>query len=446
MATKKLTTQGARAAKAVGGKQTPYPDGQVPGLELRVSASGRKAWSFRYRTTAGAQRRVSLGTFPAKDVGDARVAAMAMLGVISGGGDPAADLRAAKAAEANREIRSLDDLAAAYFAACEAGRWRPRGKVKRATTLKDETATYKRHVAPTLGKRDYLEVARRDVRGLLGKMIARGINARTRKVHAIIRQIFAWALSEELLPINPAVGLPPLGAQNARERVLTDPELKAFWGALVDPSDLRDKAGEPVTVGRPMRIALQLATLLLQRRGEVAGMAVAELSLDESVWLIPGARAKNGKPHAVPLPPRAVVLIREAIRLGNEGREKPSPYVFPSRHKAGQAFRPDSLTHAMRDLTDALGIVGVAPHDLRRTGSSALTSERIGVSPYIRSRVLGHTSDAGGGSAVSSAHYDANSYLAEKRKALCAWEDLVLEVVGERPRASNVRVLGEVRA
>ncbi|MDB5440844.1 MAG: hypothetical protein JWM33_3271, partial [Caulobacteraceae bacterium] len=395
MARPKLTTQGARAAKPAGKRQTAHPDGQVPGLELRVSANGRKVWSFRYRTLKGAQRRVTLGVFPAVDVVDARTAAMAALTVIAGGGDPAAEKRKAKAAEANREIRSFDDLADAYLLACEEGRWRPKGKTKRASTLADETATMKRHVRPALGKRDFLTITRRDVRQLLAKMAAKGIGARTNKVHAIIRQTFAYAVGEELTQINPAVGFPPLGAQNKRVRVLTDAELKTLWAALVDPSELKDKTGEAVTVGRPMRIALQLAALLLQRRAEIAGMAVAELNLEEAVWLIPGARAKNGKPHLVPLPPRAVVLIREAIRLANEGREQPSLYVFPSRHKA-QAFRPDSLTHAMADLTAALGIEGASPHDLRRTGSTALTSERIGVSPFIRSKVLGHTSDAGG--------------------------------------------------
>jgi integrase len=88
----------------------------------------------------------------------------------------------------------------------------------------------------------------------------------------------------------------------------------------------------------------------------------------------------------------------------------------------------------MAELTAALDIPDATPHDLRRTGSSTLTSERIGASPFIRSKVLGHTSDAGGGSAVSSAHYDVNTYAGEKRRALEAWEALLLEVVGERAR------------
>ena len=175
-------------------------------------------------------------------------------------------------------------------------------------------------------------------------------------------------------------------------------------------------------------------------------MALAELNLDEATWLIPGERAKNGKPHLVPLPPRAVKLIREALTLANEGRETASAHVFPSRHKPGQPFRPDSLSHAMAELTLALGIDDATPHDLRRTGSTALTSERLGISPFIRSKVLGHTSDAGGGSAVSATHYDANLYVAEKRRALEGWEGLLLCVSEERPRPSNVTLIAEVAA
>lgn len=445
MATQRLTTKFVESVKAAPKRQSAHPDGQVPGLELRVSANGRKVWSYRYRTLAGVQRRMTLGIFPSVDVGDARAAALTALGVIAGGGDPANDKRKAKAAEANRKIRSFDDLADDYLAACETGRWRPKNKTKRASTLADETATLKRHVRPKIGKRDLAEITRRDVRQLLAKMFDSGIGARTNKTHAIIRQVFAYAVSEELVQVNPAVGFPPLADQKPRVRTLTDDELQRWWNTLERwPNNLRgppakgETEGALVTVGRPMRIALQLATLLLQRRGEIAGMAMSELNLGEAVWLIPGERAKNGKPHLVPLPPRAVELIKEALVLAKAGRKKTPAHVFPSRHTGGP-FHPDSLTHAMAELTAALAISGASPHDLRRTGSTALTSERIAVSPFIRSKVLGHTSDAGGGSAVSAAHYDANEYVAEKRRALEAWEGLLLEVAGERAGTPSFR-------
>lgn len=449
MPSPRLTTKFVESVKPTEGRQVAYPDAQVPGLELRVSPGGRKVWSFRYRTQEGRQRRMSFGAFPAVDLGDAREKAFKVLGAVADGADPSADARKAKEEERNREIRSFGDLADAYVEACEKGTWKPKNKKKRDSTLATEKAVLARHIRPVIGKLDLAEVTRRKVRNLLNDMAAAGIGARANKTHAVIRQVFSYAIAEELVEVNPAMGLPPPAQQKPRVRVLTDAELKAWWAALEKPDGLRlpvkegQDEGEVVTVGRPMRIALQLATLLLQRRGEIAGMAVAELNLDEGTWLIPGERAKNGKSHLVPLPPRAVKLIRDALALAKGDSKEDPAHVFPSRHREGP-FRPDSLSHAMAELTTALGIDDATPHDLRRTGSTAMTSERLGVSPFIRSKVLGHTSDAGGGSAVSAAHYDANLYVAEKRRALEAWESLLLEVVGERPRASNVAPLRAV--
>ncbi|RZJ43434.1 MAG: hypothetical protein EON86_05220 [Brevundimonas sp.] len=60
-----------------------------------------------------------------------------------------------------------------------------------------------------------------------------------------------------------------------------------------------------------------------------------------------------------------------------------------------------------------------------------MTSERCGVSPFIRSKVLGHI-DSGGGAMVSMIHYDVNDYLAEKRRALEIWARVLLRVVDDR--------------
>ncbi|MBP6879144.1 MAG: tyrosine-type recombinase/integrase [Phenylobacterium sp.] len=444
MTTQRLTTKFIESVRPDPGRQVAYPDAHIGGLELRVSPRGRKMWSLRYRTTEGRQRRISLGVFPAVDLGDARKKANKVLGAVSDGGDPARDQRQAREAERSRTIRTFDQLADTYLEACRTGLWRPKNKTKRPSTLASETAVLRRHIRPVLGALDLGDLTRRRIRNLLAEMTGAGIGAQANKTHAVIRQVCAYAISEELMEVNPAIGLPPPADQKPRQRVLTDAEIEGWWRALEDSADLRLPArgaqhmGDAVTVGRPMRIALQLATLLLQRRGEVAGMAVTELDLDQRTWTIPGERSKNGKPHLVPLPHRAVKLIREALALAKEGHSGQPAHVFPSRHKPGQGFRPDSLSHAMAEITLALGIVDATPHDLRRTGSTAMTSERLRVSPFIRSKVLGHTSDAGGGAAVSAAHYDANEYVADKRDALEAWEGLLLEIAGERSKSSQV--------
>lgn len=183
-----------------------------------------------------------------------------------------------------------------------------------------------------------------------------------------------------------------------------------------------------------MSIILQLAILLLQRKSEIAGMRISELNLDEGLWLIPADRMKAGRSHLVPLPPYSISLIQKALEL----REHPaSPFVFPARRNPEAPTRGDSVYHAMRSLCLALGIENATVHDLRRTGSTALTSERLGVMPFIRSKVLSHGSDTGGGSSVSMLHYDANEYVSEKRKALASWETLLLYIVSQEAEGSR---------
>jgi integrase len=146
---------------------------------------------------------------------------------------------------------------------------------------------------------------------------------------------------------------------------------------------------------------------------------------------------KGHRPHMVPLPPRAVELVREALKLRADPK---GPCVFPGMRGAAKPLRGDSVTHTFGNVATAIGLEGVRLHDLRRTGSTAMTSERLGISPFIRSLVLAHA-DTGGGAAVSSAVYDWNTYLPEKRRALTAWEGLLLEIVGEREPDEKVHQL-----
>lgn len=438
--TVKLTDKAVLAAKADPGARIELWDEQTPGLCLRVTDRGKRVWIWRYRTLDGRQPRLTLADYSTQHgLKWAREQVEELRVRVRKGEDPAGELRTAKAKAKLQPLRTFDDVADAFLEASERGHWKPRRKQKRPRTIADERGILARNVRPVLGDLRVEDVDRRAIRKLLNDMLDRGIGAQTNRTHAVIRQVFAYALAEERVAVNPAAGIDKPATEKPRSRILSDAELDLFWRTLQNwPSDLRlpaedgDEEGRRVYVGRPLRIALQLATLLLVRRNEVAGMATAELDLDQRVWIIPGERMKGGQPHLVPLPSRAVELIREAMVLAKAGRKEQPAYVFPSPRDVEQPIRPHSVTHAMVGICTALGINGASPHDLRRTGSTVMTSERLGVLPFIRSRVLSHQGDTGGGAAVSMIHYDVNTYATEKRRALEAWQALLLRVVGER--------------
>lgn len=431
MSERKLTSAFCAAVQPVAGRQVAYPDRDVRGLELRVSGDGRKSWSYRYRTRFGRQGRVTLGLHSdAFGLKDARAAARRVQQQIVEGGDPAMDARAAKITAAQEPLTTLSDVAEAYFRATERGRYRP----KRASSLNLERQVYRVHIERRLGRLPLELVTRRTVKGALEQMVDRGAPAQAVRVQAIVRQMLAYAVAEERLPFNPIRDLPPVATARPRARIYSDAELKAIWAGVRDPEALsipepiasRRRDADRVRISRPMRIAIQLVVLLLQRRCEVLGMRRSELDLEHGVWTIPAERMKSKRRHAVPLSPWAVELIEEALRLS---RERKTACVFPGLRDAGKPMNGPSMNWAFNSVLWAQGIEDGTIHDLRRTGSTLMTSERIGVSPFIRSHILGHN-DTGGGARISATHYDANSYIKEKRQALERWQALLRAIVG----------------
>ena len=111
-----------------------------------------------------------------------------------------------------------------------------------------------------------------------------------------------------MLEASPSSGVKKPTAEQSRDRILTDSEMKLFWRASA-------------TFDYPFRPMWRLLLLTGQRREEVAGMTRRELALDgdKPLWTIPGTRAKNGIPHAVPLSSTAVDIIKALPKTGKAG-------------------------------------------------------------------------------------------------------------------------------
>lgn len=445
MAVVALTDQFVKAARTHEEKRLEVWDSICPGLMLRVTDRGLKTWSFRYRSLDGRQRRHIIGPTTSFSLKAARVEVGRLRALLTEGVDPVQEKREARVQAVKDAQDTFAKLTEAYFAACAAGEWQPKRKIKKPAVLAYERRLSDRHVLPVLGRLPHVHIKRADVKDLLRGMVAKGIRAQTNRVQAIVRQVFNFAISEDLAETNPATGFQSFHSNRPRRRIWSDAELKRLWHALTTSEPLKTEDGAEVHVGREVRIALQLAALLLQRRNEIAGMALEELNLEQAVWVIAPERMKGSRPHQVPLPPEAIRLIEEAIALANLKGRTVGP-VFPGPRDHQIAMKPEALTRAMSRLRPVIGVDGASVHDLRRTGSTALTSERIRVSPFIRSKVLGHDTDAGGGAQVSSAHYDVNEYMTDKRAALRAWETLLLRVVSEDARPGpSVSRTGMVR-
>ena len=88
MPTRSLTTAAVARVKAPTAGQTDLFDKGYPGLALRVSYGGAKAWVYFYRLH-GKLRRLSLGRYPGMDLTEARDAWRAARLAVSKGESPA---------------------------------------------------------------------------------------------------------------------------------------------------------------------------------------------------------------------------------------------------------------------------------------------------------------------------------------------------------------------
>src|SRR4051812_38750418 len=96
-----LTDAAARKTKPHPEKRLEIHDGH--GLYLVIQSSGAKSWAYRYRV-GGKSRKLTLGGFPALDIGEARNLASTASVQVRRGGDPAVERRYANAADDSFEV------------------------------------------------------------------------------------------------------------------------------------------------------------------------------------------------------------------------------------------------------------------------------------------------------------------------------------------------------
>ena len=130
-------------------------------------------------------------------------------------------------------------------------------------------------------------------------------------------------------------------------------------------------------------------------------------------------------------------LIEEAsalARLRIKRDFQPTDPIFPSPRDPTKPVERISLTRAMARLTEAAGVKDATPHDLRRTGATMMASERISALGEVVARVLNHAPPGLGVTGI----YNRHAYVAEKRRALDAWANVLTDIVEGRERATNV--------
>ena len=394
---KKFTDKAIAALKP---KAARYEVWEGGGFGVRVTPRGVKSWVWVYHFERR-PRRMTFGTYPAMGLADARICVAEAQKALKGGKDPGAMIAAERCAE--RLSETVAELAEEYM-----DKW---ARVRKRTAAEDERIL-RRDVFPAWGRRKAKEIRRRDVIALLDRIVERGAPIQANRTLAVVRKMFNWAISRDMVEANPCHMVEAPGKETRRDRVLTAKEIALFWNGL-------DKA----RMSQAIRMALRLQLVTAQRKGEVIGAEWEDFDLGDGVWTIPGEKSKNELPHRVPLSPLALDYLK-AIKI-NAGDSR---WLFPSP-RGDKPITGPAVDHAVRGNRDALTVHDVTPHDLRRTAASHMTS--MGINRLTVAKLLNHA-EAG-----VTAVYDRHSYDAEKRQALEAWGRRLQEIIEGRP-ADNV--------
>jgi len=387
------------------------PDGRVGGLYLIIQPSGKRSWAVRYRF-GGKACKFTLGSYPAIDLKTAREMAGRTKGRVEEGKDPGAEKKTAKAASAIPASDLIETAAARFLSQYVKRNLKP-------STVAEIERILNKEIIPAWRGRRLSEVRRSDVHDLLDSIIDRGKPIAANRVLSWFRRMCSWAIERGLIETNPCTGIKAPTAETARERVLSDEELKAVW-----------LAAEPL--GQPYTEFVKLLILTGQRRNEVAGMTWRELDLAAKIWTIPSARCKNGREHQVPLSDHAVEILRSLPKIAD------SEFVFTlygKRSITAFALTKQRIGERMPD-----DVLPWTLHDVRRTVASGLA--RLGINLPVIEKLLNHVS---GSFAGIVGVYQRHSFADEKRAAMQAWSRHVEAIASGEP-AGNVVELTKVRA
>ena len=365
-------------------------DDDIPGFGIRIREGGSRTWIFQYRI-GSKQRRMFLGSAsdPQVNLADTRKVASKLHGQVALGQDPQRGKEAAKRDAEN----TLGSVAEQYLESRKPS-WRP-GTYR-------EVARYLTFHARPLHRIPIASVSQNDVVRLLDDIAKKSGGVTANRTRANLCALLGWVIRRGIkLPEGNVASYTEKSVQEqARERVLSDAELKAIWNGCLDDD---------------YSAIIKLLLLTGCRANEIGRLRWDEVR-DEQIAL-PGARTKNNRAHIVPLSEPAKAILAGLRRRPDRA------CVFGRRQDTGFS----GWSAAKRDLDARTETEHWTVHDVRRTVATRMAE--LGVQPHIIEAVLNHVSGHKGGIAGI---YNRATYDKEKREALALWAEHITALVEGR--------------
>jgi len=275
------------------------------------------------------------------------------------------------------------------------------------TTIAGYRGIVERYISGGIGKRPVGRITTEELDDFYLTLLARPLAPSTvRQVHAVIRRAMRQGVRWGWIAANPAAEATP----PAVERKKLKPPTPAQVAALLAAAD---------TTGTGMSALYRTAASTGARRGEICGLRVSRLDLDNAVMTVDSTvvelkggvlrekGTKTGREREVALAPANVAALRAHLEACDElaaaaGVDRAAdPFVWSTDVAGNTPLRPDVVSRRFQRLRDTHA-PGARLHDLRHfsvtrllaAGVATVTvSERHGHSETVAQSVYGHRVD-----------------------------------------------------
>lgn len=375
------------------------------GLYFVITDAGTRNWMFRYRRRGAGGKRceMGLGGFPDVSLAAAREKATLARTQLAAGLDPL-NAKDRGINEPSKNIPTFGEVLDMLIAS-RAASWK-NAKHK---------AQWRNSVTQHAGKLINLRVDKVETSHVLEALepIWTEIPETASRVRNRIENTLDYARSKEFRHgENPARWRGHLQHVLPKRKKLTRGHFESMPYAEV-PAFFRGLQGVSSMSAR----ALEVLILCVSRTTEVTEAPWTEIQLQKTTWSIPGRRMKGGLEHRVPLPPRAVKLLRQLEKT------KVGPFVFPAQRSTESPLSNMALEALLRRM-------GVKPYTVHGFRSSFRTwaGEKTNYPREVIEACLAHKI---GENPVEGA-YLKTTYFDKRARLLREWERFLLTNKGKR--------------
>lgn len=382
-----------KAAKPVAKEYTLRDGG---GLFLLIHPNGGKYFQLR-TTLLGKPKKIQLGTYPELSLSQAREQAREKRALVKVDHiDPVVQSRLAKQLKRTNSENTFKVIAEEWL------------EIKQRdlapSTLLKIKQTFNANVYGFLGAYPMVEIDNQLVRKCLLVMQKRGATELMEKARGWIKQVFDFALSDNLVSENPIPAKDERLVKHVNQRF---PRLKSRSDAGKLLRNLVDYGGS-FEVATCVYLQMHFA----QRPSELRCAKWVEFDLEKAVWTLPLERSKTRKhrtkQHTVMLSKQAVSRLKELHNYTGH-----SEFLFTTRLDS-KPVSEATIRKAFRTLFTDYHVV---PHGCRH-----FFSTQANESGLFRRDVI-ETALSHGGEDAIRAIYNEATYDEERRKLSQWWSD-----------------------